>query len=412
MIKRFCKYINKVFDFTGHVQVIVDNRKKPEIASKNIWLSGVFMFVLRMGSLNAIDTELRLPRRMEKLIGRRRPSGDSIGRIFVAIHTEPIREILSGINHNLKRNKALRTTWSMRFVSIDGHELFSSRRRCCLKCLRRKITVKGKEVTEYYHRVVVCHLIGFDLALPLDLEPILPGEGEVIAAKRLLKRVLTRYPRFFDGIVVDGLYLEAPFINFSLEHGKHVIAVLKSERRTVMQDAEGVFKLMEPMILKKDNMEAKIWDAEGFRSFEGTNVAIRVLHSEEIKQKRIRKGDKWIIETEQHNWWWATTIPKDLLPSHLLWRAGHSRWDIENDLFNDLVNHWFMNHCFKHDPAAIVNFLLTLFVAFVLMQSFYKLNMRPQLRCKFTFISIATQFLTSLAAYDFIAAWLLPLPDT
>jgi len=73
----------------------------------------------------------------------------------------------------------------MRFASIDGHELFSSRSRCCAKCLKRKVTVRGKEVIEYYHRIVVCHLVGFDLALPLDLEPILPGEGEVIAAKRL-----------------------------------------------------------------------------------------------------------------------------------------------------------------------------------------------------------------------------------
>jgi len=412
LIKRFCGYINKVFDFKQQIHGIVDNRKKPEIPSKNIWLSGVFMFALRVGSLNAIDTELRLPKRMEKLIGKRRPSGDSIGRVFVGINTEPIREILSGINHKLKRNKALRTQWPMRFVSIDGHELFSSRKRCCSKCLRRTITVKGKELTEYYHRVVVCHLIGFDLALPLDLEPILPREGEVIAAKRLLKRVLKRYPRFFDGIVGDGLYLEAPFINFSLEHGKHVIAVLKSERRLLMQDAEGVFKLIEPTILKQDKLTAKIWDSEGFRSVEGVDIPIRVLHSEEKQQKRIRKGNKWITETEQHNWWWATTIPKALLSSHLLWRAGHSRWDIENDLFNDLVNRWFMNHCFRHEPHAIINFLLTLFVTFVLMQSFYKLNMKPQIRTRFTFISIATQFLTSLAAHDFIAVWLLPLPDT
>jgi hypothetical protein len=370
------------------------------------------MFALRMGSLNAIDTELRLPRRMNKLIGRRKPSGDSIGRVFADMQTESIREILSAINHKLKRNKALRTNWPMRFVGIDAHELFSSRSRCCSKCLRRKVTVNGREVSEYYHRVVVCHLIGFDLALPLDLEPILPGEGEVVAAKRLLKRVLRRYQRFFEGIVVDALYLEAPFINFCLEHGKHVIAVLKSNRRLLMQDAEGVFKLMEPEIFKQDNLTVKIWDCEGFRSLEGVDIPIRVLHSEERQQKRIRKGDKWTIHTQQHNWWWATTIPRALLSSRLLWRAGHNRWDIENDLFNDLVNHWFMNHCFRHEPNAIINFLLTLFVTFVLMQSFYKLNMKSQMRCRFSFISIATQFLTSLATHDFTAAWLLPVPDT
>jgi len=51
----------------------------------------------------------------------------------------------------------------------------------------------------------VCHLVGFNLALPLDLEPLLPGEGEVIAAKRLFKRILKKYQRFFEGVVVDSL---------------------------------------------------------------------------------------------------------------------------------------------------------------------------------------------------------------
>ena len=157
----------------------------------------------------------------------------------------------------------------MRFVSIDAHELFSSRSRWCQKCLRRTITVKGEEVTEYYHRIVVCHLVGFDLALPLDLEPLLPGEGEVIAAKRLFKRILKKYQRFFDGLVVDSLYLEAPFINFCVKHGTHVIAVLKSERRVLMQDAEGVFKVIEPLTLKEGNLTARMWDAEGFSTLEG-----------------------------------------------------------------------------------------------------------------------------------------------
>ena len=364
------------------------------------------MFGLRMGSLNAADTELHIPRRMEKVVGNKKPSGDTIGRVFAQMDSDPIREMLSGINHKLRRNKALRTDWPMRFVSFDGHEVFKSRSRCCSQCLTRTLTVKDKPVTEYYHRVVACHLVGFDLALPLDLEPILPGEGEVIAAKRLFERVVDKYQRFFDGVVADGLYLEAPFINLCLKHGKDVVVVLKEERRILMQDARGVFKLTQPVVLKKDKVTAHVWDAEDFGTAEGVDVPMRVLHSEEKEQKRKRKGGKWIRETEEHNWWWATTIPQKRLSTSLLWRVGHSRWDIENDLFNDLVNHWFMNHCFKHHPIAILNFLLTLFVAFVLIQSFYKLNMKPQMRARFSLISIATQLLMSLVACNFIAPWI------
>ncbi len=67
-------------------------------------------------------------------------------------------------------------------------------------------------MTEYYHQSVVCHLIGYDIAVPLDVEWLRPGEGEETAAKRLLERVFGLYARFFDVVVGDALYLDAPFI--------------------------------------------------------------------------------------------------------------------------------------------------------------------------------------------------------
>ena len=86
-------------------------------------------------------------------------------------------------------------------AAVDGHEFFSSRKRCCPHCQTRTLTVQGEKVTEYYHQGVVCHLIGQDLALVLDVELLRPGEGEETAAKRLLERVFTDYPRFFDIVV-------------------------------------------------------------------------------------------------------------------------------------------------------------------------------------------------------------------
>ena len=74
---------------------------------------------------------------------------------------------------------------------------------------------------------MVLHLVGFRTAIPLDMELTRPGEGEVVTAKRLLERAITRYGRFFDVVVGDALYMEAPFFTFCREHKKEVIAVLK-----------------------------------------------------------------------------------------------------------------------------------------------------------------------------------------
>jgi hypothetical protein len=96
---------------------------------------------------------------------------------------------------------------------------FPSRHRCCPQCCQRKVKVNGKKVIEYYHRGVIFHLVGFPIAMPLDVEMIRPREGEVKAAQRLLERAIDRYGRFFDVALVDAIYLVAPF--FNREFGKN-----------------------------------------------------------------------------------------------------------------------------------------------------------------------------------------------
>jgi len=40
-------------------------------------------------------------------------------------------------------------------------------------------------VIEYYHRYAVLRLVGQDLSLMLDAEPVRPGEDELAASRRL-----------------------------------------------------------------------------------------------------------------------------------------------------------------------------------------------------------------------------------
>ena len=266
--------------------------------------------------------------------------------------------------------------------------------------------MNGEEVIEYYHRGVACHLVGFDMAVPLDVELIRPGEGEVIAAKRLLERVIGNYGRFFDAVTGDALYLEAPFFNFCIEHGKHVVAVVKGEQRALLQDAQGLFADMKPGLWHEPRRLIRFWDAEGFTSAQGVKAPLRVLHTEETTTKRERIAKKWIETIEDHHWWWATTFSLSQLPSRQLCKAGHRRWDIENDLFNTLSTHWSMDHCFKHEPTAIVNFVLTLFIAFVLLQSFYLRNLKPQCRIHLTLIRLSSELHLSVVLMTAPASWL------
>ena len=234
-----------------------------------------------------------------------------------------------------------------------------------------------------------------------------PGEGEVVAAKRLLERAITRYGRFFDVVVGDALYMEAPFFTFCLEHKKDVLAVLKGGR-ALLADAKGVFSLAKPKAWTEGCVRVRAWDQEGFTTAEGIEGSLRVLHTEEDVSIRERQHNRWVEKRGLHHWWWATTLPVARVSTRMLWRMAHRRWDIENDLFNTLVTHWSLDHCFKHEPTAIVTFVLTLFIAFVLLQSFYWGNLKRERRVHLSLIGLAMELSIGIVTMATRASWIPP----
>jgi hypothetical protein len=125
MFARFSRYIEKVFDFGALLATVHDRRRKPHIPAQAVWSSAFAMFVLRSGSLHAIEGALRLPRRLERFIGPVKPSADTIGRVTAQIDPQVLRTMLNKINHRLGRNKVFPKRWPLRFAALDGHEFFS-----------------------------------------------------------------------------------------------------------------------------------------------------------------------------------------------------------------------------------------------------------------------------------------------
>lgn len=125
MMRRFLRYADKVFDMGRALGSLQDARMEPRIPTAAVWMSGLVMFLTRRGSLNGIEKELRMPKRLDGLLGPRKPSADTIGAVYAVMDSEPLRAYLCRINHRLKRNKALPTAVPLRFAAIDGHEFFS-----------------------------------------------------------------------------------------------------------------------------------------------------------------------------------------------------------------------------------------------------------------------------------------------
>ncbi len=124
MMARFCRYITKVFDFGERLAQLQDTRRRAFIPTAAIWGSVFFLFVMRQRSLNLMESELRQTRRLERLIGPKKPSADRMGEGLELIDPDALRRFLSGVSHQVGRNKALRHDWPLRVGVLDGHEFF------------------------------------------------------------------------------------------------------------------------------------------------------------------------------------------------------------------------------------------------------------------------------------------------
>jgi len=355
--------------------------------------SAFIMMVTRLGSLNALE-QAKGNSFWPRWLGRKLASADTMGRVYSQIVLASIRSLIHHIYSRLKRNKALKKIYGFHVLIIDGHEHTSSYLRCCPSCLQRIIHSRDKDRIQYYHRNVVAMLAGREFPFLLDVEEQRPGEDEVSCALRLSQRVLRDYPRAFKVVVVDGLYLRANFFKLFLDHNKDVIAVLKDERRDLLEDARGLFQSEKPLLEREGPTKRKMWDIEEFTSWQTLGRTIRVVRSvESTTIQRQRTGKR---EEQTSEWIWATTLSQEEADTKTIVNLGHSRWLIENRALNEMVTYWYADHVYKHHPKAITAFWLTLMLALNLFRAFVYLNIKPELRSKHSNLYFAQLIFSAL----------------
>jgi hypothetical protein len=336
----------------------------------------------RIGSLNGL-VQHRSAGFWGKWLGGQLPSARTIGRVAGGLDEDYLRELLHRHYARRRRNKSVKPfIGDIRAVVFDGHESTSSYLRSCPGCLRRTITVKGDERVQYYHRYVLAMLLHRDGYILLDMEEQWAGEGEVACAIRLLRRLLSRYPRAFNVVIGDSLYLNPDFCRMLTQRGKHFMAVLKDERRDLLVDARSLFDCEVASHFESGTTHYQCWDIDGFTTWEQLGGPVRVIRS--VETTRVRRQMTGEREESTSEWIWATDIPQQIAGTRSLIKLGHCRWLIENNGFNELVNEWHADHVYRHQPRALVVFLLLLLLACNLFHAFISLNLKPQLRAKHT----------------------------
>ena len=420
----FFQYINKVFAFRASLQALTDGRAAPTVPPAAVFQAVFYGLVFRRGSFHQLEADLADPF-LQHWVGVAAPFREGTLRYsYSSFPLGPLEAMLVGIHQRLKRNKVFRTGQvAGRIVAaLDGVEVLASYSRCCEGCLARTVrekTPRGElvERRQYYHRAVGCQIVSSPVKPVLGVEWVAAGEDEVAAAKLLLAKLRDRYGgRFFDVLLLDSLYAQAPVLQLAQALGWDLVIVLRHEHRDLYQDAQGLFAQRPPDLAFVESrpgqrVQVQLWDQEGLPFTQGHPQPVRVVRSDEqVTEHRVRGGQRTPVTTE-HHWVWISTLDAKTVNARTLRQLGHMRWRNENNGWNDLTQNWGMKHGFLHackhrvkqpgsgqfvENRGLAAVVLTLCIAFALFAAFTLLHSKVYRTRRITYREVAAALYRSL----------------
>jgi hypothetical protein len=384
-LAQFLGYVTKVFLLGRVVRGVRSDRPYAKIPTRPLLLSMLLGVVIRAGSYLDISKQTKRRRWRHLIHWSQRISDDAFHYVSERFYLEDLRQGLAGVNKNLKANKALESCKmnGLLPLSLDANEHFHSRSRCCPCCCQREIQETDDQgqkhtVIEYYHRYVFAQINGHKFNVLLDVEPIRPGEEEAQAALRLLGRIRRLYGvRFFDVVTMDGWYVQGPFLKAVEKLGWAWIVVLKQERMEVLQEARALSAGQAPDLEFDDNTRGrhvKLWEVKDLNFSKSYGRKVRVVHSQEEWVEHKVVGGKKTSQPQTSHWWWMASEGLAGYPARVIYDGGHRRWGIENKAFNELTQFYHLEHCYHHEPVAMLAQMLILILGFVLFSAYAVLH--------------------------------------
>ena len=397
-LRQFEKYVGAVFSLPKLLNGITDGRRDPDIPTFDVVNALFHAALFRIPSINALEGDLK-EADFQKLLGypakqdEKAFSAEVIDNVLDQLDLSSAHKAVISVIKQAERNKVFREGWygSLRFVALDGWEPFCSYRRHCSHCLTRLVERKlasGEVIKEvqYYHRYVVAMLIDGQMDVTLDLEPVLPAdlregplkgerhEGELTAAKRLIRRVKRRYP-WVDVMVGDGLYANGPFLTLLKELKMGAVLIGKKEGDEPLKEALCIWGDQPPekVINDKESDEwIELWDVRDIETLDTYKGKVRVVRGR-VTKPNANKPSTWCM---------LVTGKACKLSTRQVLAAARGRWHIENTGFNQWVSYWNLNHVFHHTANALLAVLYIWMLAFNLLQLFIYRRLKRERRPK------------------------------
>ena len=326
-----------------------DGRQQPQIPAQALLWALLIGQILRQSSFHAVEALVRSSARRTLSI----PipfSDDTLGYFTERLDPGPTRQALLSLIRGAKRNKAFD---DCRWIglAIDGTGAGWRTHHGCNLC--RPQQNAAKQIQGYQHSFVMVSVVGTGLSLPFDGEPYGPGDSEYAAGQRLLRRVLGGLgKRFAQYVVVDGKFATAPFLHTAGELGLRVVARLKDNLPELLSTAQQRFASGPPTtVFQQGPDRVELWDAQDFDPWD-------TLHWKTVRVffYRQHKPDGTVVEA-----YWLTNFASSTAGPQALFRMAKSRWEIENQGFNEAKSRHGLEHiCHHHANSLLIGWLLAM----------------------------------------------------
>jgi len=347
--RRLWNYLTRRLRLKRYLQSPGDGRRQPQIPAQALLWAMLVGQILREYSFHAVEALVRSSARRHLCL-RVSFGDDALGYFTERLDPAPMRAALAAILRQAKRNKAFD---DCRWIglAVDGTGAGRRRRRGCPLC--RPIRNAAQEVVGYRHHFTLISVVGTGLSLPFDVEPYGPGDSEYAAAQRLLRRAVDHLgKRFAQYAVVDSGLATAPFLHTVGALGLPVVARLKENLPELLAAARQRFHSQRPALVFQDGEDrVEIWEADDFDPWETLRwTTVRVFFY------RQHKPDSTVIEA-----YWLTDFPSSRVGAPSLYRMAKSRWEIENQGFNEAKNYHGIEHiCRHHANSLLIGWLITI----------------------------------------------------
>jgi hypothetical protein len=326
-----------------------DGRTRPRKPGGDLVWAVIAGQLLRENSFHSVEALVQAaPQR--NLGVSARFGDDTLAYFTERLDPEPTRHALSSVLRTAKRNKAFESS-AFIGLALDGTTVGRCRDEGCDLC--RPCRNAQQEIIGYRHHLALISVVGAGISLPFDVEPYGPGDSEYAAAQRLLRRAIPALNiRFADYIVVDAGLSTAAFLHAATEIGLPVLARLKDNLPELSASVEQRFGSQPAHRVLRDGKDrVELWDDDNFDPWETLQwPTVRVV------RYRRHQPDGTVTQGD-----WLSNLPSAKFHSLSVFHMGRSRWEIENQGFNDCKSRQGFEHiCHHHPNSLLVCWLLTL----------------------------------------------------